>query len=199
MDEAGDDVVLLDEGGREVGRAPREEVHHTSTPLHLAFTCYVFGPDDAFLLTRRSRRKRSFPGVWTNTFCGHPRPGEQVSHAVTRRAEDELGLALDDLRLVHHGVRYRAADAHGVVENEIGPVVVARTAHAPRPSGDETEAYRWVSWAALRDEVAAGLAVSPWMLRTLEALDAAGIAPPWRTPPHGRPLPCLVGRVDGLG
>ena len=59
-------VVLLDEEGRRIGTAAKSEIHHDSTPLHLAFSCYLFDGAGRVLLTRRALDKRAFPGVWTN-------------------------------------------------------------------------------------------------------------------------------------
>src|SRR5437868_2928196 len=89
-----EDVVLLDDEGRPCGRAPKAEVHHRNTPLHLAFSCWLLDADGRTLLTRRSAAKRTWPGIWTNSFCGHPAPGEEVEAAVHRRARDELGARI---------------------------------------------------------------------------------------------------------
>ena len=85
-------VVLLDEAGNASGTAGKVAVHHDRTPLHLAFSCYLFNEAGQFLLTRRAESKRTFPGVWTNTCCGHPLPGEATSDGVLRRLRDELGI-----------------------------------------------------------------------------------------------------------
>ncbi|WP_261989691.1 isopentenyl-diphosphate Delta-isomerase [Streptomyces sp. uw30] len=86
-----DPIVLLDEGGHAIGTAPKPASHHRDTPLHLAFTAYAFSPSSELLLTRRSAAKKTWPGVWTNTVCGHPRPHEPLPDAVRRRVHAELG------------------------------------------------------------------------------------------------------------
>jgi isopentenyl-diphosphate Delta-isomerase len=156
-------VVLLDTDRRPCGVAPRATVHDADTPLHLAFSCYVFSAGGALLLTRRSLLKRTWPGVWTNSCCGHPRPGEHLEDAVTRRVEQELGLVVDDLRCPIPDFAYRAVDASGTVENEVCPVFVAGCAGAPRPDPGEVAELRWVEWATTRDVAqAAGFLLSPW-------------------------------------
>ena len=166
-------VVLLDEAGRATGTLPKAEVHHRDTPLHLAFSCYLFDDAGRLLLTRRADTKRTWPGEWTNTCCGHPAPGETLTDAVARRLHDELGLRAVDLRLVLPAFRYRAVMPDGTVENEMCPVLVARCpdpdALAPDPA--EVGATAWVAWEELRGDVLAGVReVSPWCVQQVVAL-----------------------------
>jgi isopentenyl-diphosphate delta-isomerase len=93
-------VVLLDEDGRAVGTEPKATVHHTETPLHLAFSCYLFDRDGRLLLTQRALHKPTWPGAWTNSVCGHPAPGEPVEDAVRRRVRAEVGAVAEDVRLL---------------------------------------------------------------------------------------------------
>ncbi len=156
-------VVLLDDAGHAVGTADKATVHHGATPLHLAFSCYVFDRAGNLLLTQRAWQKPTWPGVWTNSVCGHPAPGEELDAAVRRRARDELGLSLAELRLVLPAFRYAATMADGVRENEMCPVLVAVADAPPRPEPSEVAATAWVPWGSFRDDVLAGTReVSPW-------------------------------------
>lgn len=147
---------------------PKQLVHHGETPLHLAFSCYVFDDQARLLVTWRARTKQTWPGVRTNSCCGHPLPGEPMRDAVVRRADDELGLALDPAALVLllPRFRYRAVmDGPGIVEHEICPVwkavVPAGARVSPVPS--EVDDYAWLPWADFAAEAAARPAsVSPW-------------------------------------
>lgn len=167
-------VVLLDTTGAPVGTAPKATVHGPDTPLHLAFSCHVRDPDGRLLVTRRALSKRTWPGVWTNSFCGHPAPGEDMAEAVARRALDELGIVVTDLRIVLPDFRYRATDAGGVVENEICPVFTARTDDEVDADPSEVAEYRWIDRADLETAVSmTPWAFSPWLNLQLAELVAA--------------------------
>jgi isopentenyl-diphosphate delta-isomerase len=160
-----DRVVLLDERGLPCGSARREVVHGPRTPLHLAFSCYVLRGDGAMLVTRRALTKRTWPGVWTNAFCGHPRPGEPMRAAIRRHARAELGIAVRDVEVVLPDFRYRATDAAGTVENEVCPVYLARTDDDPTPDPAEVAELRWVDPEDLGRAIAsAPWAFSPWLV-----------------------------------
>ena len=158
-------VVLLDEDRTPVGSELKSLVHSVSTPLHLAFSCHVLNAGGEVLVTRRALGKRTWPGVWTNSFCGHPQPDEPMADAVARRAQDELGLSVQELRLVLPDFRYRATDASGIVENEVCPVYVAVTDEEPHPNPDEVMDVRWTGTGALGSALrATPWAFSPWFV-----------------------------------
>ena len=168
-------VVLVDEAGVPVGTADKSVIHDGDTPLHLAFSCHVFSPDGLVLVTRRALGKRTFPGIWTNAFCGHPAPDEQLPDAVRRRAARELGIELESLDVALPDFRYRAVDASGVVENEICPVYRAVSVTDPTPAPDEVAEWRWVEPRALRAAVeATPFAFSPWLVLQLEQWESFG-------------------------
>lgn len=161
-------VVLLDEDGRAIGSADKATVHSGDTPLHLAFSCHVVDDEGRVLLTRRALNKLTWPGVWTNSFCGHPGPGEDVTQAIMRRAEQELGTRVDRVEPALPDFRYRAVDDSGVVENEICPVYTARIAADLAPRPDEVCAYHWARPEDVRASIdATPFAFSPWMIEQI--------------------------------
>lgn len=173
---AREEVVLLDDAHRPVGTAPKAEVHTEDTPLHLAFSCYVLDDDGRLLLTRRALSKRTWPGVWTNSFCGHPGPGEPFEEGIARRAGQELGFAVTDVVPVLPEFRYRAVDASGIVENEFCPVYLARASGTPHPLPEEVAETAWIRPGELLAAVgAAPFLLSPWLREQLadERLRAA--------------------------
>jgi isopentenyl-diphosphate delta-isomerase len=164
-------VVLVDNDGIVVGSADKATVHTAETPLHLAFSCHVFDANGRLLVTRRSLRKVTWAGVWTNSFCGHPAPGETQELAIARRASDELGITVENLQLVLPDFRYRAIDASGIVENEICPVYRATSNDSVEANPDEVSEWEWVDPAALTAAAsAAPYAFSPWLVWQLEQL-----------------------------
>ncbi|WP_405375600.1 MULTISPECIES: isopentenyl-diphosphate Delta-isomerase [unclassified Microbacterium] len=165
-------VVLLDDSGNEIGVAPKSTIHDSDTPLHLAFSCHVFNAAGQVLVTRRALGKQAWPGVWTNSFCGHPLPGEASVDAVTRRGEFELGITVRSLELALPDFRYRAVDASGIVENEICPVYLARTDDEPAPHPGEVAEARWVD----PRELAASVAATPWAFSPWLVLQAPQLA-----------------------
>lgn len=164
-------VVLLSEEGVAIGTADKATVHTTNTALHLAFSCHVFDAQGRILVTRRSLGKIAWPGVWTNSFCGHPAPGEAMTDAVARRAQRELGITLDEVTPALPDFRYRATDASGIVEYEICPVFTATTSDEVVGNPDEVAEWNWVDPDALRAAVAATpWAFSPWLTLQLPLL-----------------------------
>jgi isopentenyl-diphosphate delta-isomerase len=172
-------VVLLDDDGQATGTADKADVHGPDTPLHLAFSAYLFDNAGRLLVTRRALGKRTFPGVWTNSVCGHPAPGEALPVAVRRRAARELGVDVRSLWLVLPRFSYRA-EMDGVVELEQCPVYagsLAPDAH-PDPASDEVEEAQWVDWADFSADVLDGSrAVSTWCREQVPQLVALGSDP----------------------
>jgi isopentenyl-diphosphate delta-isomerase len=95
-------VILLDEHGSPIGMEEKYTAHHHNTPLHLAFFL-------AFQFTRRmsgdppGHEQKAWPGVWTNSVCGHPQEGETPEQAMVRRCRYEIGADIIDITSIAPG------------------------------------------------------------------------------------------------
>ena len=134
--------MLVDESDAEVGEGEKLDVHRTGA-LHRAFSVFAFNAAGELLLQRRALGKYHSGGLWTNSACGHPRPGEAVADAARRRLFEELGIGCGELRPA--GVyRYRAELAD-LVENELDHLLVTDVVDEPRPDPDEVVEWRFVA------------------------------------------------------
>ena len=167
-------IVLLDSKGQTIGSAPKLESHHSNTPLHQGFSCYLFNKSGEFLLTQRALTKKVWPGVWTNSVCGHPAPKEPIADAVRRRAKYELGIdRIDNLKVLIEDYRYKTPPFKGIVENEICPVYIGTIDKEFNINKDEVEDFKWVTWTKLLKDIAADpQSYSYWFKDQLKLLPA---------------------------
>ncbi|MBL9202844.1 MAG: isopentenyl-diphosphate Delta-isomerase [Opitutaceae bacterium] len=109
-------LIVVDERDRALGHGEKLAVHAQGR-LHRAFSIFLVDARGRLLLQRRSRAKYHSAGLWANSCCGHPRPGERTLAAARRRLGEELGASAP----LHFGfkARYRTALPNGLVENEI--------------------------------------------------------------------------------
>jgi isopentenyl-diphosphate Delta-isomerase len=159
-------VVLIDEDDAPLGEGEKLAVHREGK-LHRAFSVFAFDGEGRLLLQRRAVSKYHSGGLWTNTCCGHPRPGEATEDAARRRLREEMGM--DCGELVPAGIyRYRA-EIVDLVENELDHLYVTTVSEPPDVNPDEVCDYRFVEL----DELAAWIDTRP------EAF-TAWFPPAWR-------------------
>ena len=157
-----EEVVLVDEQNKVIGTADKATIHTQKTPLHRAFSLFLFNGQNELLLTKRASTKKTFPGVWTNTVCGHPRLDESSESAATRRLQEELGITISRIREVAP-YRYTFADKNGIVENEICPICIGFTEEDPKPDPLEIDEWKWISWDEFLADISKRPDVySPW-------------------------------------
>jgi isopentenyl-diphosphate Delta-isomerase len=150
MTQTPEQVILVDERNRELGADEKLRAHQSGA-LHRAFSVFVFDPGGRLLLQRRAREKYHSGGLWSNTACGHPRPGEGTAAAARRRLREEMGFECE-LREAFD-FTYRAELDGGLVEHEYDLVFVGEFAGEPEPDASEVEAWRWVGMSDLRRDL----------------------------------------------
>lgn len=168
-----EEVVLLNAAHEPIGTHPKATVHTENTPLHLAFSCYIIDDAGELIITRRALSKVAWPGVWTNSVCGHISPGEAPEAAIRRRVAFELGLPAEqqgEVREVLSNFEYYARDDSGIVEWEFCPVYVMDCtqplAFAPNPA-EVARLERYSVEQVLAAVQATPAVYSPWMVAQL--------------------------------
>jgi isopentenyl-diphosphate delta-isomerase type 1 len=157
-----DRVVLVDENDRPVATAPKLPTHTENTPLHRAFSVFVFNERGELLLQQRAAAKKTWPLTWSNSCCGHVMLHEKTVDAARRRLKYELGLRRIQLYSVVPDFRYRA-EKDGIVENEICPVFVGFTSSEPAANPDEVAETKWVRWSDFLEQAKdTETELSPW-------------------------------------
>ena len=143
-------VVLVDEAGREIGHMEKLAAHRSGL-LHRAFSVFIFNTKGELLLQRRADGKYHSPGLWTNTCCGHPRPGEPTMQGAGRRLMEEMGLSCALLEVF--SFRYEATLEGGLRENELDHVIVGISDREPVPDPNEASEVRYVDLRTLQKEL----------------------------------------------
>lgn len=156
-------VVIVDENDNPIGIEPKESVHASRTPLHRAFSLFLFNPAGELLLQQRSPWKKAWPLTWSNSCCGHPMPEESYTDAVIRRALYELGVKLTTVNKI---ADYRYCfSKDGIMENEICPIFSANYSGDITPHPGEVQAVRWIAWNDwLQETTACPACYSPWCI-----------------------------------
>ena len=147
---ATEQLILVDADDREVGVKEKLQTHLEGA-LHRAFSVFVFDANRRLLLQRRAPTKYHSGGLWSNTACGHPRPGEPTLVAAHRRLKEEMGFDCELRRAF--GFVYRAELESELVEHEFDHIFVGQYEGALAPDPSEVVDWRWVEWKELADNV----------------------------------------------
>lgn len=168
MNDLEEQVILVDEHDNPVGIGAKLPTHERGD-LHRAFSVFLINPAGEMLLQQRAATKYHAGGLWANSACGHPRPGEETVAAARRRLKEEMGIGAE-LEPVF-AFTYRAEMDRGLIEHEIDHVMLGYTDELPRPDPDEVADWRWMSPAAIRRELAtAPDRYTPWFEPALQGL-----------------------------
>ena len=145
------DVILVDEFDQPIGTMEKMEAH-VKAALHRAISVFIFNSKGQWLLQRRAIEKYHSRGLWTNTSCTHPAPGETSLEAAHRRLHEEMGLKAE-LREVF-SFKYIQELENNLTEHEYDHVFVGYSDELPVPNPDEVMDYKYISYQDLLQEVA---------------------------------------------
>jgi isopentenyl-diphosphate delta-isomerase len=143
-------VILVDEQDREIGSMEKIEAHRQGL-LHRAFSILLFNSKGEVLLQKRATGKYHSAGLWTNTCCSHPAPGESMKDATRRKLLQEMGI--DEPCEFAYKFMYRAELENNLIENELDHVFVGKFDGVPSINPKEVEAYRLIGVDELMAEM----------------------------------------------
>lgn len=161
-------LELVDEDGTTVGTAEKLSAHQAPGRLHRAFSVFLFDESGRLLVQRRALGKYHSPGVWSNTCCGHPYPGEKPFVAAARRVGEELGVTPFLMREAGT-VRYNHPDpASGLVEQEFNHLFAGLVREPLRPAPEEIAETAFVTPEELAERHARDV-FSAWFMTVLDS------------------------------
>ena len=134
-------VILVDENDNPIGTMPKMEAHEKAM-LHRAFSVFILNANDEVLLQQRANDKYHSAGLWTNTCCSHPHPGEDTLGAARRRLKEEMGMEAD-LQFVFKFM-YKAPFDNLLTEHEIDHVFIGKTDQLPVINPEEVASYKYM-------------------------------------------------------
>ena len=135
-------VILVDKLDNSVGEMEKQEAHVKGI-LHRAFSIFIFNDKEEVLLHQRAHQKYHSGGLWTNTCCSHPRPGENIHDAANRRLMEEMGMAcsLEE----QFSFIYKAKLDNDLFEHELDHVFFGKSNKPPVLNKDEVADYKYMS------------------------------------------------------
>lgn len=144
------DVILVDENDEQIGTMGKMEVHQKAL-LHRAFSIFVFNEKGEILLQKRANKKYHSGGLWTNTCCSHPKPGEETLAAAKKRLHEEMGF---DIALTKaFDFIYKAPFDNGLTEYEFDHVFVGNYDGDIFPDAEEVSDYCYKSVEEVKNSI----------------------------------------------
>ena len=103
------------------------------------------------LLQQRALGKYHSPGLWTNTCCSHPRPGEGLEIAAGRRLKEEMGIDTS-LKKIFDFI-YRTEFDNGLTEFEFDHVYTGIYDGSLNPDKQEVNDYCFRSMEDIENDL----------------------------------------------
>lgn len=145
-----DQVILVNSADQEIGSMPKLEAHIKGA-RHRAFSIFIFNSRNELLIHQRAIEKYHSGGLWTNTCCSHPKPGELTESAAVRRLQEEMGFTTTVEKLFFF--EYKKELSNGLIEHEVDHVFVGKYDGEIFPNKEEVMAFKFISTEDLQLEV----------------------------------------------
>lgn len=143
-------LILVNEKDEAIGVQDKLSVHELGL-LHRAFSLFIFNSEGKLLLQQRAEIKYHSPGLWTNTCCSHPRPGELTIEACKRRLKEEMGMTCEPE--FSFSFLYRHEFSNGLTEHEFDHVFTGITDKLPEINPEEVKSWKYMSLTELESDI----------------------------------------------
>ena len=147
-----EEVILVNEQDQQIGIMEKMAAHIVPR-LHRAFSIFIFNSNGELLLQQRAFSKYHSPGLWTNTCCSHPRNGETMEQAISRRLMEEMGMNCD-MHEVFTFI-YKAPVGLGLIEHEFDHVFFGESDDTPVINTDEVAAWKYMNLDDIAEDMKA--------------------------------------------
>ena len=143
-------IILVDENDNDIGNISKTEAHAKGL-LHRAISVFIFNDKGELLLQKRAKIKYHSAGLWTNTCCSHPSPGESTLNAAIRRLDQEMKIVTP--LNYKCSFQYKSVYNNGLIENEIDHVFYGVSNQVPVPDPNEVSDWKYIKPEQLIKEV----------------------------------------------
>ena len=144
------EVILVDETDQPIGVLEKMEAHQKGL-LHRAFSVFIFNDQNQLMLQQRAFDKYHSGGLWTNTCCSHPSPGEDIEDACHRRLREEMGFDTS-LEFVTSFIYHAPVDKE-LTEHELDHVYLGTYNADPVVNQHEVAAWKFVNLDELEQDL----------------------------------------------
>lgn len=143
-------VILVDEKDNQIGVMEKMEAHRKAN-LHRALSVFIINSAGEWLLQKRAMDKYHSRGLWSNTCCSHPFPGENIVAAAKRRLMEEMGLHCELKELF--SFIYKEKLDNEITEYEYDYVFAGISDEDPVINSDEVIDWKRINFMDLQNDV----------------------------------------------
>ena len=154
-------VILVDQFDNAIDTTEKLSAHE-SPKLHRAFSIFIYH-EGKLLIQQRAHDKYHAGGMWANTCCSHPRPGEDLNAATERRLLEEVGITAQ-LEEIFSFIYFYKFD-NGLYEYEYDHVFIGSYNGEFSPNPEEINTLEWIKAEdLLEDLLVSPEKYAPWFI-----------------------------------